>query len=225
VLWMRGDYRHGYALLSISAVLAICSLAIAKINFPVPSKFERGQTASAKALGPTYWIYMLAGACFAAGLMSFELISYHLSKTGVVTGYWTPLFLAISTGFGVIASLALGKLFDRFGSSVVLVAVLATSVFSPLVFFGAFPLALVGILLWGLGYATQDTLLKALVATVLPERQRNFAFGLFYAGYGVGWLIGSVVTGLLYEYSLSSMFVFSLASHFSAFPIFSISPP
>jgi MFS family permease len=224
VLWLRGDFRQGYALLSISAVLAICSLAIARINFPVPSKLERGQTASAKALGPTYWIYMLAGACFAAGLMSFELISYHLSKTGVVTGYWTPLFLAISTSFGVIASLALGKLFDRFGLSVVLMAVLATSVFSPLVFFGAFPLALVGIMLWGLGYATQDTLLKALVATVLPERQRNFAFGLFYAGYGVGWLVGSVVTGLLYEHSLSAMVVFAVAAQLAALPIFAIAP-
>jgi MFS family permease len=85
-------------------------------------------------------------------------------------------------------------------------------------------LALVGILLWGLGYATQDTLLKALVATVLPERQRNFAFGLFYAGYGVGWLIGSVVTGLLYEHSLSAMVVFAVAAQLAALPIFAIAP-
>jgi MFS family permease len=61
----------------------------------------------------------------------------------------------------------------------------------------------------GLGYATQDTLLKALVATVLPEGQRNFAFGLYYAGYGVGWLVGSVVTGLLYEHSLTAMVIFA----------------
>jgi CO/xanthine dehydrogenase Mo-binding subunit len=32
------------------------------------------------------------------------------------------------------------------------------------------------------------------VAGVLPEGQRNLAFGLYYAGYGVGWLIGSVAT-------------------------------
>jgi MFS family permease len=224
VLLMKGDYRQGYALLSISAVLAICSLAIARINFPVPSKLQRGQTASATTLGPTYWIYMFAGACFAAGLMSFELISYHLSRTGVVTGYWTPIFLAISTGFGVVASLALGKLFDRFGLPIVLIAVLATSVFSPLVFFGAFPLALVGILLWGLGYATQDTLLKALIATVLPEGQRNFAFGLYYAGYGVGWLVGSVATGLLYEHSLTAMVIFAMTAQLAALLVFAMAP-
>jgi hypothetical protein len=35
---------------------------------------------------------------------------------------------------------------------------------------------------WGIGYATQDTLFKAVVAGVLPEGKRNLAFGLFYSG-------------------------------------------
>ncbi len=52
-------------------------------------------------------------------------------------------------------------------------------------------MALAGLLLWGVGYAVQDTLLKAIVASVLPEGKRNFAFGLFYTGYGAGWMIGS----------------------------------
>jgi MFS family permease len=55
---------------------------------------------------------------------------------------------------------------------VVLVAVFLTALFSPLVFFGGFYVALIGMLLWGIGYATQDTLLKAIVAEVLPENQR-----------------------------------------------------
>jgi hypothetical protein len=134
VLLMNGSFQQGYALLLVPAILAIASLTIARFNFPVPSKLERGQTASASGLGPTYWIYMVAGACFAAGLMSFELISYHLSKTGVATAQWIPLLLAISTGFGVIATLALGRLFDKFGLPFVLIAVLLSSVFSPLVF-------------------------------------------------------------------------------------------
>jgi MFS family permease len=163
---------------------------------------------------------MIAGACFAAGLMSFELISYHFAKTGVVSGLWIPVFLALSTGFGVIVSLVLGKLFDRLGLPILLIAVLLSAAFSPLVFFGGFRLALVGILLWGIGYATQDTLLKALVATVLPDAQRNFAFGLYYGGYGVGWLVGSVVTGLLCEQSRLAMVIFAVVAQLLALPIF-----
>jgi hypothetical protein len=147
--------------------------------------------------------------------MSFELISYHFAKTGVVTEHWIPIFLAISTGCGVLVSLVLGKLFDQFGLPVVLGAVLLASAFSPFVFFGGFDAALWGVILWGVGYATQDTLLKALVATVLPEGRRNFAFGLYYGGYGVGWLVGSVVTGLLF-----ALVVFAIAAQLVSVPIF-----
>src|SRR4029453_4459600 len=126
--------------------------------------------------------------------MSFELISYHFSKTRIVDEQWIPVFVAGATAFGVAASLLLGRLYDRIGLPIILGAVAVSALFSPFVFFGGFYAALFGMLLWGVGYATQDTLLKALVASVLPEGQRNLAFGLFYAGYGVGWLLGSIAT-------------------------------
>jgi len=85
---------------------------------------------------------------------------------------------------GVVASLVMGRLYDRIGIGVVVVAVCLSALFSPLVFIGGFWVALVGMFLWGIAYATQDTLLKALIASVLPEGRRNLAFGLFYLGYG-----------------------------------------
>ncbi|WP_292450002.1 MFS transporter [Mesorhizobium sp.] len=220
VLLLNGDYRMGYALLSISAVLALASLTVARIRFPLPSRLEQGRTAEAKGFTAAYWLYMLAGTCFAAGLMSFELISYHLSVSKAVPDHWIPVFLAIATGFGVIVSLVLGRLYDRVGLPVVLVAVVLSSGFSPLVFLGGFQVALAGMLLWGIGYATQDTLLKAVVAGELPEGRRNLAFGLFYAGYGVGWLIGSIATGLLYERSLVGLIVFAVAAQLASLPVF-----
>jgi hypothetical protein len=70
--------------------------------------------------------------------MSFELISYQLSKTGAVTPQWLPLFLAISTGIGVLASLLLGRLYDRIGIWIVVAAVCVTALFPPLIFLGGF---------------------------------------------------------------------------------------
>ena len=75
-------------------------------------------------------------------------------------------------------------------------------------------------ILWGIGFATQDTLLKAIVAGLLPEGKRNLAFGLFYAGYGGGWLIGSVTTGLLYDRSLPLLVAFSIAVQVASLPLF-----
>lgn len=218
VLLLKGDFRTGYAFLTISAVAALVSLVVARVNFPLPSRLERGNTAPARDFGKAYWLYMLAGALFAAGLMSFELISYHLSKAKIASDQWIPVMLATSTAFGVLANLAFGKAYDRIGLPVVIAAVSAA--FSPFVFLGGFWLVLFGMLLWGVGYAIQDTLLKAIVAEVLPEGKRNFAFGLYYAGYGVGWLVGSIVAGFLYENSRATLIVFSIVIQLASVPVF-----
>jgi predicted MFS family arabinose efflux permease len=222
VLFLKGDYRTGYALLLISALLALISLTVARLLFPIPKDLETRPTAQAKGFTNAYWLNMAAGACFAAGLMSFELISYHLSRTHVIAGPWIPIFLAIATAFGVLANLLFGKLFDHFGLPVVLTAVFLSALFAPFVFWGGFGFALFGMLLWGIGYATQDTLLKAIIAGMLPKNRRNLAFGLFYSGYGVGWLAGSIIAGLLYERSLAGLVAFAVLIQFVSLPLFAM---
>ena len=97
-----------------------------------------------------------------------------------------------------------------------------SALFSPLVFLGNHLVAFVGMVLWGIGYATQDTLLKAIIAGMLPEGRRNLAFGLFYAGYGSGWLIGSIATGLLYEQSRAGLVIFAVIVQLASMPLFAI---
>jgi predicted MFS family arabinose efflux permease len=220
VLFLDGDYRTGYALLSISVVLAFGALVVARINFPVPARLEQGRTAPASRFGRSYWLYMAAAACFAAGLMSYELVAYHLITAKIVGRNWIPVFLAFSTGCGVIASLVLGRLYDRAALPTLLVAVFLSSLFAPFAFLGGLPAVLAAMVFWGVGYATQDTLLKAVIASVLPEGKRNLAFGLFYAGYGFGWLAGSVVTGLLYDQSRVALVAFAVVAQLVSLPIF-----
>jgi MFS family permease len=81
---------------------------------------------------------------------------------------------------------------------------------------------LIALPLWGIGYATQDTLLKVLIAGVLPEGKRSTAFGLFYIGYGGGWLIGSAVTGLLYDDLRGALVPFVVAAQLASLPLFLI---
>src|SRR5262249_34944931 len=123
-------------------------------------------------------------------------------------------------GGGVIASLLLGRLYDRWGLPVVLTAVLLSAPFAPLVFLGDFGPAVIGMFLWGVGYATQVTLFKALIASVLPVVLRSSGFSLFYGGYGLGWLVGSVTVGLLYQSSRFAVVCFSVAAQLAAIPVF-----
>jgi MFS family permease len=55
---------------------------------------------------------------------------------------------------------------------------------------------------------------------MLPEGRRNLAFGLYYAGYGGGWLLGSIITGLLYEQSRALLIVFSIGVQLGSVPLF-----
>ncbi|HLH56752.1 MAG TPA: MFS transporter [Verrucomicrobiae bacterium] len=209
---LKADFRTAYGWLLGSSVLALGALAIARFMFPVPSKLQVGGPATSRAGGfkRPYWLYMAAGTCFAAGLMSYELVSYHLASSGVLSQRTIPVFLAVATGIGVVASLVLGRMYDRVGIGAVVLGVVLSAAFSPLVFFGGLWVTLAGLMLLGVGYATQDTLLKVLIASVLPEGKRNLAFGLFYLGYGAGWLAGSVAAGLLYETSRFGLVIFAM---------------
>ena len=220
VLFRGGDYRFAYALLLVSALLTLASLVFARITFPLPSRLEQGNTAQAKGFGRAYWLYMVAGAFFAAGLMSYELVSFHVLQMKLIAGPWIPVLLAFATFCGVIASLALGRLYDHAGIGVVVGAVVLSALFAPLAFAGNFAALLIALPLLGLAYATQDTLLKALIAGILPEGQRNTAFGIFYIGYGVGWLIGSVAMGLLYDRSQLALVVFVVIAQLASLPFF-----
>jgi len=78
----------------------------------------------------------------------------------------------------------------------------------------------VGMVLWGIGFGAQDSLFKSIIAGLLPEGRRNLAFGLYYTGYGTGWLVGSVTTGFLYEWSLPFLVGFSVAIQLISLPVF-----
>ena len=220
-MYRHASYRAGYALLLISASLAFVALIVARIVFPVPSKLEQGERAAkTERFSRAFWLYMVAAASFGSGLMSFEFISFHLASRHTVTEHSIPLFLGISTGFGVLANLALGRLYDRNAIRTIVGAVFVSALFSPFVFLGGAGVALLGMLLWGIGYAVQDTLFKAVVADRLPKGRRNFAFGIFYTGYGVGWLVGSIATGLLYDVSVAAVIVFSMVVQLGSIPLF-----
>lgn len=220
VLYLNGNFQIAYAVLSIPALLAIATLVMARMQFPNPSSLEAGPTAKVKAFHSSYWLYMTAGAFVAAGLMSFEFISYHFSKNQVVTAHWIPLFFAVAMMTDGIASLIFGRLFDRLGLPIVILAFFLSSFFAPFVFFGNFWMALVGMILWGIGFGAQDTLLKAIIAGILPEGRRQLAFGLFYTGYGAGWLFGSSLTGALYDYSIYFVVGFSVILQLLSLPFF-----
>lgn len=220
VLFTNGNYRTGFSVLLISSVLALAALTAARVVFPVPARLEKEEAARQEGFTASYWLFMVAGAVFAAGLLSYELISFYLSSNNIVPIASVPLLLAFATGFGVIANLALGRLYDAYGMRVLYSALFVSALFAPVLFSGGLTGVLIAMPLWGIGYAVQDTLLKSLVAGVMPRGKRSFAFGLFYAGYGCGWLVGSIAAGFLYQHSHAELALFAAVVQLLSIPLF-----
>lgn len=123
-------------------------------------------------------------------------------------------------GVSGTGSLIFGRLFDRIGIAVLSPLTLISALFAPLVFLGGFWAALVGMALWGIGMGVHESIVPAAVAHMVPVQRRASAYGLFTAGYGVCWFLGSAVIGILYDISLPAVIAFALIVELAAVPLF-----
>jgi MFS family permease len=221
ILFYKQSYRLGFATLLIPALLALAVLVITRLTFPRPQEMEREPLAiKAKGLSKTYWLYLLAVGLVGAGYADFALIAYHFQKASVISPSWIPLFYAIAMGVDGLAALLMGRLFDRKGISVLAVATAIAALFAPLVFLGGFYAALAGMVLWGIGMGSQETLMRSVVAHLTPPTKRGSAYGVLNLVFGAFWAAGSAAIGLFYDISLIYVVIFSLAAQLAAVPLF-----
>lgn len=221
VLFLNGTYRTGFALLLIPALLALAVLMLSRFLYPHPHHLELSQPKlETRGFKRIYWIYIAAVALIAAGFTDFPLIAYHFQKSVVVSAVMIPIFYAVAMGVDAIAALIFGRLFDKVGVSIMIVVALLSALFAPLVFFGGFYAALVGMALWGIGLGAQESIMRAAVAIMSPVEKRGVAYGAFNTIYGVCWFLGSVLMGLLYDISIVYLVVFSMVMQLSSIPLF-----
>ncbi|MGA9778486.1 MAG: MFS transporter [Limisphaerales bacterium] len=222
ILYRRGSYLEAFALLLVPALLCLGTVGVAAILYPRPHELETRQPVKLETRGfsKTYWLYVVAGALIAAGFADFSLVAFHFQKTAVVAQSVIPVFYALAMVTSACASLIFGRLLDKIGIPVVLLAFLLGAFFAPCVFLGGFALALIGMILWGIGMGAQDSLLKAVLSGVVPPDKRSTAFGVFDTIFGVAWFIGSAAMGWLYDQSITGLIVFSVLFQLAALPFF-----
>jgi MFS family permease len=220
VLSLRQNYREAFAWLGVSAILALLSLAGARFAYPNPRELE-AETSSIRrgGLGRAYWVYVVGVALVAAGYADFPLIAYRFQKDAVAPVAWIPAIYAVAMGVDALAALLFGRLFDRFGISILTIAVVISSAFAPLVFLGNFGLSVLGMVCWGIGMGAQESIMRAAIADFVPANRRGTAYGLFNAVYGVSWFLGSALIGILFDVSVRWLVAFSILTQLAAVPV------
>ncbi len=221
VLALRGQYQLAFAFLLIPALLTLSILAAARITYPRPEELESTPPdVNTTGLPRVFWLYLAGAVLVAMGFTDFPLIAYHFAKTSIVPGAWVPVFYAVAMGVGGAGSLLFGRLFDKLGILILVPLTLLAALFAPLAFLGGFWVALIGVALWGLGIGVHESIIPAAVAPMVPIQRRASAYGLFTAGYGICWFLGSAVLGILYGISLPALILFSVVAELAAIPFF-----
>lgn len=220
ILFYKGTYQTGFAVLLIPALCALSVLLVAKVLYPRPQDLEIvNPKLQPKGFPKKYWLYIAAISCIAAGYVDFPLIAFHFEKRSIIEDVWVPVLFAIAMASDGIAALVFGTLYDKLGFTVLIGVTGLASLFVPLVFFDGFYSAVFGMILWGIGMGAQESIMRAAVASMVQTDKRGTAYGILNLCFGTAWFLGSAFMGFLYDFSLISLAIFSIGSQFAAIPI------
>ena len=220
VLYYQGTYQVSFAVLLIPAICALIVLAVARFLYPRPQDLEvESQSVKVEGFSKKYLYYIAAVCCVGAGYVDFSLIAYHFEKMSVVSNVWIPVFFSIAMAADGLAALLFGRLYDTKGISILIFVTGISSFFAPLVFLGGFYFALLGMILWGMGLGSQESIMRAVVANLVQKDTRGTAYGTMNVFFGISWFLGSALMGFLYDASILSLIAFSIGIQLVAIPI------
>jgi MFS family permease len=205
---LTGHLWTGFAVLAIPGIATVILLALLRrgTNLDQPTPVEdHPAEAAAGPLPRSFWAFSLSCACSTLGLMTFGVMSVHLVKADLVTDTWVPVVYAGAMAVQAVAALASGFAYDSVGPRVLYALPVLVSVVPVLVFADRLSAVLIGIAVWGLATAVQDSTVKALVADLVPGDRLATSYGVFATAQGLGAFAGGALAGGLYERHLDAL--------------------
>ena len=212
-LAITGSFSPGFLLLAIPGAAAMGVLLLLRRRVPDPSIYEPDSREASTPAGPqaappgkvplprSFWVYAAFTGLTTSGFATFGLLSFHLVELGTVAIAVIPVIYAVVMAVDAISALVAGRWYDRIGVQGLVIVPIGTALIPWLGFATTTWLVIAGMLLWGAVLGVQESTLRAAVADLVPDSRRGSAYGIFTAVFGLAWLAGSAVIGLLYEQS------------------------
>lgn len=227
-------YAFCFAVLAVPGAVTIILLLFTRRKFPNPDQFEPQPEEHAPfRLKKSFVLYIAGISCFAFGFIDYSLIIMHVQNvyaglaanmaetSSLVTQGTLPLLYAGAMLVDAIAALVFGHLYDKIGVKALMISTLLSSVFAVFVFsIQSAAALLLGVGLWGVGMGAQESILKAVVTSMVPKDCRATGYGVFECSFGVFWFLGSWIMGVLYDLSIPAMVAASVAAQLAAVPFY-----
>lgn len=207
-------YRLCFIVLGIPAVITISLVLLAKLKYPNPEIFEKEVEQHKEfSFQKSFVLYMVAICLFAFGFADFTIITFHVARVNVFDISNLSLLYALAMAVDAIAALFFGWLFDKVGLKALMLSTFLSAFFSAFIFLTeSKSMIITGIVLWGIGMGTQESIMKAEVSKIIPKSSRSMGFGIFETGFGVAWFLGSWLLGYLYDVNITYLVVVSIVA-------------
>jgi MFS family permease len=207
VLALGASYRLGFALLAFPGAAALLILARLRAAVPDPSEYDPGaQVSESKRLRletrlpGMFWLYTAFSAATMLGFSTWAVLAYHLTVRHVVPASVVPILHAIALAISGVTALGFGRIYDRVGMrGLIVVSPLAAAI--PWLSFSRSVAAVVaGAVVWGVTVGVHESTMRAAVTDLVPPSRRGAGFGTYTAIYGLTWLAGAAIIGVLYTH-------------------------
>jgi len=157
-----------------------------------------------------FWIVVLVSFIDALGShLVFPFFSLYITQKFHIGMAEAGLILGIWAGFGLVASLVGGALTDRFGRRKLILFGLVFSALSSLSLGLVNSLSILYLLAIVVGFLSNidGPAYDAMVADLLPEKQRSEGYSILRVADNLAWIIGPAIGGLVAARSFFMLFV------------------
>lgn len=218
-------YRAGFAVLAIPGMLTLSVLTWLRLSAPNPQRYEAenapapadaAEAGQREALPTRFWLYLGFTCLSMLGFSTFAVPAYHMHVAHVLADDMIPVAYAAAMGAAGLAALASGRLYDRIGLGSLSSASVLAVASAALIFSDRLAAVWIGAVIWGATAGIHESSMRAAVADIVPRSRRGEGYGIFAAGYGLAWLAGSTLIGLLYPVSLTGLVAFVAATQIAA---------
>jgi MFS family permease len=206
---LGGGYRLAFGLLAVPGALALAALARLRRRAPDPAVWEPAVEVPEKkrlrleaGLPRRFWQYAAFSATTMLGFSTWAVLAFHLTSRHLLATPLVPVLYAVAMAAAAIAAVAFGRVYDRIGLRGLVVLPPLAAVVPLLSFSATTGLFVAGAVVWGAAMGVHDSTMRAAVADLVPAHRRGAGYGTFTAVYGLAWLAGAALIGLLYEHGL-----------------------